>query len=123
MNKLITIILSLSLSACATYKIVPDGKISLSESSPENITVVRENEWPEGNHCFEPMLNVLTLGIIPTHCVDTYRVSTKHQELGKVKVTSMQGWVALLMAPSPSWQYGYGSNIEAQIKKMVHVAE
>ena len=65
------------------------------------------------------MLYVLSLGVIPAHCVDTYTVSAEGKELGKVKVTSMMGWVAPLLAPLPKWRYGRGSNIEEQIRDLV----
>ncbi len=111
------------LSSCATYKVVPEEEFSKETGITESITVTKVNERPEGNHCFEPMMYVLTLGIIPTHCVDTYSVSSDSRELGNVKVTSMQGWAALFMAPLPAWQYGYGSEVESEIKDIVQVAE
>ncbi|WP_444904258.1 hypothetical protein ACJJIU_03925 [Microbulbifer sp. CnH-101-E] len=123
MNKLALIIQALALSACATYKVVPESNLSKVENPTEAVRVAKVNEWPEGNHCFEPILYVLTLGIIPTHCINTYNVSSGPQVLGQVKVTSMQGWVALFMAPFPAWQYGYATEVESEIKDMVQVAE
>ena len=123
MNKFSLILPVLFLSACATYKVVPDGKLNKAASSDEVVIVTKVNEWPEGNHCLEPMMYVLTLGIIPTHCINTYNVSSGEQELGQVKVTTMQGWVALLIAPFPTWQFGYTTEVESEIKDMVHVAE
>ncbi|WHI45408.1 hypothetical protein [Microbulbifer sp. VAAF005] len=123
MNKLPLIILISLLSACATYKVEPEDKFSEAISDKDAVAVTRVNKWPEGNHCFEPMMYVLTLGIIPTHCINTYSVSSGSQELGQVKVTSMQGWVALLIAPFPNWQYGYTNEVESEIKDMVQVAE
>ncbi len=67
--------------------------------------------------------DTVTLGIVPTHCVDTYNVSSESQELGQIKVTSMHGWVALLIAPFPIWQYGYGSKFESEIKDIVQAAK
>lgn len=123
MNKVKTLLIALVVSSCATYKVVPETEMASLEKGTETISVSRVNEWPEGSHCFEPMMYVLTLGIIPTHCVDTYKVHTESKELGQVKVISVQGWVALFMAPSPIWRYGYGSEVESEIKEMVKVAE
>ena len=123
MNKSSIVILSLVLSSCATYKVVPERGFLKEPSTSEDITVTKVNEWPEGNHCFEPMMYVLTLGIIPTHCVDTYSVSSESRELGKFKVTSIQGWIALFISPFPTWQYGYSSEVESEIKNIVQVAE
>jgi len=123
MNKLALIILVSALTACATYKIVPEDKLSKLASPTEAVTVTKVNEWPEGNYCFEPMMHVLTFGIFPTHCIDTYNISSGSQLLGRVNVTSMQGWVALIIAPFPTWQYGYTTEVESEIKDMVQVAE
>ena len=121
MSKLIALIFILILSGCSTYKIVPDIGMSQLKNSAETISVAKVNKWPEGIHCNEPMLYVLTLGIIPTHCVDTYKVSTESQELGKVKVTSMQGWLTLMLVPFLTWQYGDGSGVEPEIKELMKV--
>lgn len=122
MNKLILILLPLLLCSCATYKIEAQGKINSVVASAESIEVKQENEWPGGHHCFEPMLYVLTLGIVPTHCVDTYKVSSESAEIGTVIVTKMQGWVALFMAARPSWQFGMGNEPESEIRNLVQVA-
>ena len=116
---LIPLFLTVVLSACATYKIVPENEITLSQKNFEEITVTKDNQFPEGGHCFEPMFYVLTLGIIPTHCVDTFRVSEEDEEIALVKVTSMQGWITLLIAPFPTWKYGYSTDVELEIKEMV----
>lgn len=124
MNKYIAIILTLFLSGCASYKVVPEGELKdLPEG--EKVSIKKQNEWPEGAHCFEPLFYVLSLGIIPTHCVDTYTVTAESNELGTVKVTSMQGWVTLLMASFPVWQYGFGTekDLESDVKSLIEVAE
>ncbi len=120
---LIPLILALFLPACATYKVVPESELQLSQKGLEEISVTKENEFPEGAHCFEPMFYVLTLGIIPTHCIDTYQISDEDQNLGLVKVTTMQGWIALLIAPFPTWKLGYGTEVELEIKEMVVVSK
>ena len=109
-----------NLVACSTYKITPDKEISNYDNSSQEISVTKDNEFPEGNHCFEPMLYVLSLGLIPTHCVNTYSIQNNDDILGKVKVTEIQGWVALLIAPFPKWQFGYSLNPENEIKELVN---
>jgi len=54
------------------------------------------------------MLYVLSLGIIPTHCVNTFEVrsSTEPKQQTKVSVTTLGGWAALFLAPLPNWKFG-----------------
>jgi len=121
MNKLLLLIFTLTLSSCATYKIAPDDDFNYSElrsSSNEEIFIEdRTADIPGGLQCFEPMLYVLTLGIIPQHCIYNYEVTNKHNAIGNVEVTHMQGWVALLVTLFPSWHYGngHGDDIENKI--------
>ena len=124
MNRYIAIIFSFLFSSCASYKVIPEGELKKLPGG-ENIFINKQNKWPEGAHCFEPLFYVLSLGIIPTHCVDTYTVTTESSELGTVKVTSMQGWVTLLMAPFPVWQYGFGTenDIVNDVNSLIEVAE
>lgn len=123
MNKLTLSLLSLLLCSCATYKIEVQGQLNKISVPIESIEVKKENEWPGGQHCFEPMLFVLTLGIVPTHCIDTYKVSSESSEIGIVNVTKKQGWVALVLAALPSWQYGLGHEPENEIKNLVQVSK
>lgn len=88
-------------------------------AASEAIDVNKANEWPEGKHCFEPMFYVLTIGIVPTHCVDRYTISAGSGEIGQAKVTMMQGWVTLLLVPFPQWVYGYGIDVTPEIQKLV----
>ena len=76
-------------------------------------------------HCFEPILYVLSVGVIPTHCVETYRVSSEDQDFGTVKVTKMQGWLPLFMVPLPSWNYGFGTekNIQQGVRVLTKVGK
>ena len=124
MNRYIAIIFSLLLSGCASYKVVSEGELKKLPEG-EKVSINKLNEWSEGAHCFEPLFYVLSLGIIPTHCVDTYAVTTESSEIGTVKVTSMQGWVTLLMSPFPVWQYGFGTenDVESNINSLIEVAE
>ncbi len=116
MKQTLLIALILSLSSCAAYKVVPES--NLMHAAGE-ISLVKLNNHAQGLQCFEPMLYVLTLGIVPTHCVDTYSVFTQTHNLGRVKVISMQGWVALVLPASPVWKYGYGHNPETDILRLV----
>jgi hypothetical protein len=123
MIRLLLTFLVIALTGCGTYKIVPIGTLEKVSDSQELLTVLQVNEFPQGNHCFEPMMYVLTLGIIPTHCVDTYNVTSGEQEIGQVKVTSMQGWVALLIAPLPTWQFGFPEGVDARVSQMLEASE
>jgi hypothetical protein len=123
MNKFLLIPLCSLVSACAAYKVVPEGSVLRASSDSDSISVKKLNKWPEGGHCFEPMLFVLTLGVIPTHCVDTYSAETDSHQLAKIKVTSMQGWIPLLLAPFSPWKYGYALNVESEIYELVKAEE
>lgn len=115
------------LAGCATYRIAPGDDAGYDPPGPDvAIVVTRENDSPEGFQCFEPMLYVLSIGIIPAHCVDTYVVAIPDsmaadtsRRLTVFTVTSIQGWVALLLAPLPDWRYGYGRDIPAEIASIV----
>ena len=63
------------------------------------------------------MLFVLTLGIVPTHCVDDYNVIVEENNIGAAKVTTMSGWFPLIMALSPKWKYGVEPKIEKELLK------
>jgi len=130
MNKIISVTLAILLSACATYKVeiieeTPSAQKAIAASTP--ITVTQESSYPKGFQCFEPMMFVLTLGLIPTHCVNTYSVSsaaptTDQQEavaLGTFKITTMGGWAALIIAPLPKWKFGSPSEPELEIKQVL----
>lgn len=99
MNKIIILTISLSVISCATYKIVPNEDFNLIEFHKNkniSINIEKSNQQPGGLHCFEPMLFVLTLGIIPTHCVDTYNVTSQNNHIGHVVVTSEINRTAML---------------------------
>jgi hypothetical protein len=83
-----------------------------------------DTRYPTGFQCFEPMLAVLTVGIVPIHCVTNYVVTATGPELGQsvashYKVTEMNGWLPLLLLPFPSWQYGRVEDPEAEIEGAV----
>lgn len=124
MNKVINFILLSLISGCATYKVemvenAAVAKVALNPDAP--ILVKQENLYPEGFQCFEPMLFVLTFGLIPTYCTDTYStsISTGQQKivpLGSFKITTIGGWAALIIAPLPQWRFGSPDKPEIEIK-------
>ncbi|GAA3930443.1 hypothetical protein GCM10022277_28950 [Litoribacillus peritrichatus] len=119
MKRLFVIVIVLALSGCVAYQVTPEGDFKQPEIKQEDISVTRENALPAGRHCFEPMLYVLTLGIIPAHCEDTYNLTADSKEIGKAKVTFIQGWAALLLVTLPSWEYGNGQDVGSEIKALV----
>lgn len=123
MDKILLIMFAFVLTACGAYKIVPQEELVVPKELVEEIEVSSGHEPPGGIHCFEPMMYILTVGIIPTHCVESYLVKAGDQEIGEVKLTVMRGWVALLIAPLPTWRYGLGEYPEQEIINMVRVKE
>ena len=135
MKTTVSILILILLSGCATYRIdsgpSPAFERLLAERQAEGkdeleIEIKKKNDFPGGVHCFEPMLYVLTLGIIPTHCVNEYEATIKIPEITEsnentkdYKFTSMQGWVALFLTPLPNWRYGFGSEEEKLIKETI----
>ena len=98
---------SLVLSGCATHKISTTNEAAWVHTDPQP-KITQLNTWPEGNQCFEPMLYVLSLGIIPTHCVNRFEVrsSSSPEQQANVNVTTIGGWAALFLAPLPEWKFG-----------------
>jgi hypothetical protein len=130
MNKIISVALTIFLSGCATYKVEIADNASTTKTKIDagaQITVTKENLYPGGFQCFEPMMFVLTLGIIPTHCVYTYSAtsittSLGQQEtvpLGNFKITTIGGWAALLLAPLPKWNFGSPTDPEREIQQII----
>lgn len=123
------------MTGCVAYKIEQteqfrpdDYRGSSVDPGAELISprVVRVNKLGEGAHCFEPMLYLLTIGIIPTHCISKYHVATSSQGLESTEslethfiVTSMQGWAALLLPLSPKWKVGYAEKAVPEIERRV----
>ncbi|MBD9425478.1 hypothetical protein IB232_09125 [Pseudomonas sp. PDM15] len=127
MKKIISSILLTFIGGCATYKVemtdnASAAKMMLNPDAP--ILVKQENLHPEGFQCFEPMLFVLTFGLIPTHCADTYSASTitdqqKIVPLGSFKITTIGGWAALIIAPLPQWRLGSPDKPEIEMKQII----
>lgn len=94
-----------------TYKYIdnPVGQITIIETN-------RQNHF-EGFQCFEPMMFLFTLGLVPTHCVGKHELVFKVVEDGeaktitkKVKTTTMGGWFPLFLLFSKKWEYDLNSN-------------
>lgn len=119
-------VVTVLLTGCAAYRIAPENDTALKAAhiSPSSkVEVVKQNESPGGFQCFEPMLFALTVGIVPIHCVDTYRASTLtsngEQVSGTYTVTRMQGWFPLLLLPLPSWRFGFAEHPEAGVEAAI----
>jgi hypothetical protein len=124
MKKTGLIMLMTSLAGCSVYRVTPEEKSWRPEATAQaEIIVSKVNPFFQGSHCFEPMLYVLTLGIVPTHCVDTYSITVTAPETepttGIYTITRMNGWLPLFLIPSPSWHYGSGPDKEADIVDLI----
>ncbi len=122
-------------AGCVVHKL--DGTASLDEKTPAlverratgadaSLVVTPLSTWPEGEQCFEPMLYVLSLGLIPTHCVRRYHVG--YEAVGDVDpaslethvtVTSMQGWIPALFPVLQGWRYGAGLEPDEDIRLFI----
>ena len=123
------------LTGCAAYRIVPTNDFKarapmiqeyLRANPEEAMSIVKLNEFPNGAHCFEPLLYVLSLGIIPTHCVDQYHVKVASTAQSEEKdlttdyeVTAMQGWIVLFLPLSPRWKFGFEYNADEEIRRQI----
>jgi len=73
----------------------------------------------KGFQCFEPMLLVLSLGIIPSICEQetTYVIEksdintgSSNQKEYTFKTESVAGWLSLFYSPGSEWNYGDGDD-------------
>ena len=137
------LVLALSiLSACVTYKIEPlpspdfnAAIMDITSSSELNRRLSVENidkgmvlgsdptEITKAVFCREPLLTVITLGIVPRTCVERYRATLLPLEnnssqplVHEFKTTSVTGWLSLILLPLPNWMYGYQDDIGDTIK-------
>jgi hypothetical protein len=109
------------LTGCGAYRVaLKEGDVALAPVPDGAVEITKQNESPQGLHCFEPMLFFLTIGIVPTHCVDTYQVSTATTQ-STYTVTQMQGWLTLLLLPLPSWHYTFGHRGHAETEVELYV--
>ena len=98
--------------------ILDDSVAHSVEGSQATITILRNqsDSWPgRGFQCFEPLLYVLTLGIIPADCTNDYAFEAVLEDGSstvpihrKYAVTQIQGWVSGLLVLLPGWELGAG---------------
>jgi hypothetical protein len=68
----------------------------------------------EGSQCFEPLFYVLSLGIIPSHCVGYYQTAS-----GVFRVTTMMGWIPAVYPAFSDWEYNLDGQGEMRsLKKL-----
>ena len=119
MKTLLTLFSLPILSACSVYKVeaVRDFKPrlhdkTLSEKPPSE--PVRLNSHMEGGQCFEPMFYVLSLGIIPSHCVGYYQAGSD-----VFRITTMMGWIPAVYPLFSDWEYDLDGDGEMRsLKKL-----
>jgi hypothetical protein len=114
------------LTGCSAYRITAVDDHAVHAMKVVSRVEITKKTRDVDFQCFEPMLAVLTVGIIPVHCVDTYGVSvtsaTGETAQGVYRVSFWGGWVSLLLAPLPSWHLGSGHQdpalaIEGRIRR------
>lgn len=118
MRYLLAIIICMC-SGCASYKLQLSDQFNVDAvkvSQQNDISAIKTNGYPQGAHCFEPMLYVLTLGIIPTHCVDDYEIRVSDEPIGKAELTTMSGWIPLLISVLPNWKHGDNPDVAREVK-------
>jgi hypothetical protein len=131
--KSLSIIALSLLSACVAYKtesqpnadFVMTARRFAAEGKLEDALSVgpRMRTVPERTICAEPLGTVLSLGIIPRYCSDTYQATLTEPTVdnGAVQTqtyetTFVAGWLALFLLPSPNWRYGYQDQIGPAIE-------
>ncbi|MES3020249.1 MAG: hypothetical protein V4857_01560 [Pseudomonadota bacterium] len=127
MNKLLIATLAIILSGCATYKVEQTSVVGNKVSNIDDdatIKITTNGARTGGLHCFEPMLYVVTLGIIPQHCATDYSaaITTKTGQdapIGNFRISTVNGWLALILAPQPEWRYGWPRSAESEIKQAI----
>jgi hypothetical protein len=121
MKTLVTLFLLPFLSACSVYKIEKVHNYKprlqdkpLSKKAPSE--PLRLNSYMEGAQCFEPMLYVISLGIIPSHCVAYYQAGA-----GVFRVTTMIGWIPSVYPAFSDWEYDFDG--EGQLRSLKQLSE
>ncbi len=133
--KLLAMVMALSLAGCVVHRVESteslDGKAEslgdhLATDAEVGLVLTPLNTYPEGAHCFEPLFYVLSLGVIPTHCVSRLHVSEEPVDETDVStldtdiiVTSMQGWLPTFLGILPDWQLGYGDRVEDDVRELI----
>lgn len=122
MKHLISATLATGLSACIAHRIdlkEDHGLAGAIQAQPDiQLDIVKQNPFPVGMQCFEPMLYVITIGLWPVDCLDTYRVSAPASGAeGTYTVRQVNGWVALFLLPLPHWHYGYRPDARPEVEQ------
>ncbi|GAA6141851.1 hypothetical protein [Hydrogenophaga sp. 5NK40-0174] len=128
---------TLTLGGCAAYKVEavgPQASAPVKSSAPAGkpgkalktgvapaLKVVPDRASHiegRGFQCHEPLLYVLSLGLIPAVCVKGYELRSNEEVLGRYEVSMMMGWAAMFAAMSPGWSLGSGDErAETQIRR------
>ena len=106
MMRILIIVTSFLISACASYSLNVSEDFQYERvraASSDTIQVKQLNHYAKGVHCWEPMFFVVSLGLIPTHCVNDYEVFVSDESVGKAWVTMMSGWLPPLLSLLPGW--------------------
>lgn len=115
------------LTACAAHKVEPEGNIQPfaagvasgkpnaaargSKTSPLSIVAVSPAQpGPRVHRCTSPIWSVVSLGIIPSFCEDSFVVLQGDRMVGQYHATTMTGWAAMFVSVTPAWQMGSGDD-------------
>lgn len=133
----------LTLSGCVTYKVQssPDldfddavGEIASLDDLNRRLSVENRQirattataDQTEAVFCSEPLLTLLTLGLVPRICIDSYRAILSSSGHGgrttlerDYRTKSVGGWLALLLLPFPDWKYGHEEDWSETIKLQI----
>jgi hypothetical protein len=122
----------MTLNGCATHRITSedDGGLvaAVRRDGPgATIGVIKANRHPyEGFQCFEPYMFVVTLGLIPIHCVHRYKASlslelASSNEIpeAEYKISTIIGWAAPVVTLFPGWRWGSSKQPEVEIEALV----
>lgn len=115
-----------------------DDSLARSVAEPLGTITVLHNRssFPgRGFQCFEPMLYVLTVGVIPADCTNDYEFEAVLDEGGSTTplrltytVTNVQGWVSGFLVLLPAWDLGFGERpsrraFNTLVNRAAHEAE
>jgi len=135
------VIALLLLSGCTTYKLysLPDAgfddaiRRSASHGTLEDrLTIERTTVLPSGSSaqvteaafCSEPLIPLLTLGIVPRNCSDKFSAvlspadgDAEEKLVREYETRFIAGWIALLLLPQADWKYGDRLDLEQAVRQ------